>query len=110
MSIGAVSTVTAPSSSSQSGGKDSVPQLNAKIAQMKEKLDAVKKDPKTDCKTKDWQMQSLQRQIAQTQQQVAAQTVKATKTEESAPPKKDSDPNDTVNSSGSVGTRVNVYA
>jgi uncharacterized phage infection (PIP) family protein YhgE len=71
VSIGAVSGVpaTAPVKAvSPTQSHDAVTQLRAKIAQMKEKLEAVKKDPKTDCKTKDWQMQSLQRAIAQTQQ------------------------------------------
>jgi gentisate 1,2-dioxygenase len=108
VSIGAVSTVTSPSSS-QSGGHDSVSQLRVKIEQMKEKLAAVKKDPKTDCKTKDWQMQSLQQAIQKTQDLVAAQTVKAKKTEEAAPVKRP-DPNDPVKSGGSVGTNVDCYA
>lgn len=106
MSIGAVSAVSAPSSTT---GHDSVTQLRAKIAQMKAKLESVKKDPKTDCKTKDWQMQSLQRAIAQTQQQVSAQTVKAAKVEESSPAKS-AGTNDAGNSGGSSGRLVDCYA
>jgi uncharacterized phage infection (PIP) family protein YhgE len=109
VSISAVSAVPAITGATSVANRDSVSQLRAKIAQMKEKLESIKKDPKTDCKTKDWQMQSLQRAIAQTQQQVTAQTVKATKTEESAPVKS-VEKNDTVNSEGSVGARVDCYA
>lgn len=58
------------------GDRSSVSQLRERITAMKAELAAVKKDPKTDCKTKDWQMQSLQRSIDALQNQVSAREAK----------------------------------
>jgi hypothetical protein len=55
-----------------SGSTDSAGQLRAQLTQLKRQLDAVKKDDKIDCKTKDSETQSIERSMTQIQQQLDA--------------------------------------
>jgi capsule polysaccharide export protein KpsE/RkpR len=96
-----------------SGSTDSVGRMRSQLAQLKRQLDAVKNDDKIDCKTKDAEMQSIERSMTQIQQQMSARAQQQQKAATSAAPNRSAPPSGATDSQAAwtkkSGALVDTY-